>query len=86
MRRAALYVALALTPLSCDSESYGVATHCGREGPPDQWIRRISPDKYQIALDTNCGRKADLLKDLSGRRMTVAESDRDFDGRLDLHQ
>ena len=86
MRRAALYVALALTLLSCDRGSHGVVTHRGRDGRPDQWVRRVSRDEYQIAIDTNGDGKPDLIKDVKDDRIVEVESDRNFDGRIDLVQ
>jgi len=86
MRRAALYVALALTLLSCDRGSYGVVTHSGRDGRPDQWVKRISQDEYQISIDTNGDGTPDLIKRVKGDTIVEVESDRNFNGQVDLVQ
>ena len=86
MRRAVLFVALALTFISCETGSYGVVTHRGRDGRPDQWVRRISRDEYEIAIDTNGDGRPDLIKDVKGDQIVEIESDRNFDGRVDLVQ
>lgn len=85
MRRAALYLALTLTLLSCDN-SYGTVTHRGRDGRPDQWVTRISKDEYQLAIDTNGDGKPDLIKTVRNDRLVEVQSDRNFDGRVDLVQ
>jgi len=86
MRRAALYVALALTLLSCDRGSYGVVTHRGADGRPDQWVKRISEDEYQIGIDGNGDGKPDLIKTVKGDKIVEIESDRNFNGQVDLVQ
>jgi hypothetical protein len=86
MRRAALYVALALTFLSCDNGSYGVVTHRGRDGRPDQWVRHVTADEYEIAIDTNGDGKPDVIKDVKSGHIVEIESDRNFDGQVDLVQ
>jgi len=86
MRRAALYVALALTLLSCDRGSYGVVTHRGRDDRPDQWVKRISEEEYQISIDTNGDGKPDLIKTVKGDKIVEIPSDRHFNGQTDLVQ
>ena len=86
MRRAALFAALALTLLSCDRGSYGVVTHRGRDGRPDQWVMRISKDEYQISIDTNGDGKPDLVKTVRGGKIVEVQSDRNFNGQVDLVQ
>jgi hypothetical protein len=86
MRRAALYVALALILLSCDRGSYGVVTHRGLDGRPDQWVTRISEDEYQISIDTNGNGKPDVVKTVKGDTIIEIESDRNSDGQADLVQ
>jgi hypothetical protein len=85
-RRAALYVALALTLLSCNKGSYGVVSHRGRDGRPDQWLTRISKDEYRISIDTNGDGKPDLIKTVRGDKIVEVESDRNFNGQVDLVQ
>jgi len=86
MRRAALFAALALSLLSCDRGSYGVVTHRGRDGQPDQWVMRISKDEYQISIDTNGDGKPDLIKTIGGDKIIEVQSDRNFNGQVDLVQ
>jgi hypothetical protein len=86
MRRAALYFALALTLLSCNGGSYGVATHWGRDGRADQWVTRISKDEYQLSIDTNGDGKPDVIKTIRGDKIVEIQSDRNFDGQVDLVQ
>jgi hypothetical protein len=86
MGRAALYVALALTLLSCDRGSYGVVTHRGRDGRPDQWVQRISPDEYQISIDTTGDGNPNVVKSYKDNELVRIESDRNFDGKVDLVQ
>ncbi len=86
MRRAALVVTLALTLLSCNRDSYGVVTHRGLDGRPDQWVARISEDEYQISIDTNGDGKPDLIKTVKGNQIVEIQSDRNSDGRVDLVQ
>jgi len=83
MRGAALYAALALTLLSCNRGAYGVATHRGRDGRPDQWVRGVSGDEYQIAIDANGDGKPDLIKDVKRHRILGIESDWNIDGQVD---
>jgi len=85
MRSAALYLALALTLLSCD-RGYGVVTHRGRDGRPDQWVTRISKDEYQISIDTNGDGRPDVIKTVRNNEIVEVQSDRNFDGRVDLVQ
>jgi hypothetical protein len=85
-RSAALVVALALTLLSCNRSSYGVVTHRGRDGRPDQWVTRISKDEYQISIDTNGDGNPDLIKTVRGDKIVEIESDRNFNGQVDLVQ
>jgi hypothetical protein len=86
MRSAALYLALALTLLSCGDRGYGVVTHRGRDGRPDQWVTRISKDEYQISIDTNGDGKPDVIKTVRNNEIVEVQSDRNFDGRVDLVQ
>jgi hypothetical protein len=86
MRSAALYVALALTLLSCSGDSYGVVTHRGRDARPDQWVTRISDTEYQISIDTNGDGKPDVIKTVKNNEIVEVESDRNFDGKVDLVQ
>jgi hypothetical protein len=86
MRRVALYLALALTLLSCDSNSYGTVTHRGRDGRPDQWVMRVNKDEYKILIDSNGDGKPDIIKTFRGNRIVEIESDRNFDGQVDLVQ
>jgi hypothetical protein len=86
MLRAALYVALALMLLSCDRDSYGVVTHRGPAGRPDQWVQRINEDEYQISIDTNGNGKPDVVKTVKGDKIIEIQSDRNSDGQIDLVQ
>ena len=86
MRSTALCVVLALTLLSCDRGSYGVVTHRGPDGRPDQWVMQISKDEYQISIDTNGDGKPDLIKTVSGDKLVEIQSDRNFNGQVDLVQ
>ena len=86
MRSAVLYVALAFTLLSCDTSSYGVVTHRGRDGRPDQWVTRVSKDEYQISIDTNGEGKPDVIKTVMGGEIVEVQSDRNFNGQVDLVQ
>jgi hypothetical protein len=86
MRRAALSVALALMLVSCDRGSYGVVTHRGANGRPDQWVLRISEDEYRISIDTNGNGKPDVVKTIKGDAIVEIESDRNSDGQADLVQ
>jgi hypothetical protein len=86
MRRVALCVVLALMLLSCDRGSYGVVTHRGGDGRPDQWVKRISEDEYQISIDTNGNGKPDLIKTIKGDKLVEVQSDRNSDGQADLVQ
>src|ERR1700683_4049468 len=86
MRRAALYGVLALTLCSCDSGSYGVVTHRGRDGRADQWVTTISRDEYRIGIDTNGDGRPDLIKTFKSDSIVEIESDRNFNGEVDLVQ
>jgi hypothetical protein len=86
MRRVALYVALALMLLSCDRGFYGIVTHRGVDGRPDQWVKRVSEDEYQISIDTNGNGKPDLIKTIKGDKLVEVQSDRNSDGQADLVQ
>ncbi len=86
MRSAVLFLALALTLLSCDRGSDGVVTHRGRDGRPDQWVTRISSDEYQISIDTNGDGKPDVIKTVRNNQIVEVQSDRNFDGHVDLVQ
>jgi hypothetical protein len=86
MRRAAVSLALALMLLSCEHRSYGVVTHRGADGRPDQWVTRINKEEYQISIDTNGDGKPDLIKTVNGDKVVEIESDRNSDGQVDLVQ
>ncbi len=86
MRSAVLFLALALTLLSCDRGSYGVVTHRGRDGRPDQWVTRISSDEYQNLIDTNGDGKPGVIKTVRNNQIVEVQSDRNFDGHVDLVQ
>ena len=86
MRSTALFVALALTLLSCNRGSYGVVTHRARDGRPDQWVMRISKDEYQLSIDNNGDGKPDLIKTVRGDKIVEIQSDRNFNGQVDLVQ
>ena len=86
MRRAALFVTLALTFLSCNGDSYGVVTHRGLDGRPDQWVKRISEDEYQISIDSNGNGEPDVIKTVKGDKIVEIQSDRNSDGQVDLVQ
>jgi hypothetical protein len=81
-----MFAALALTFLSCDRGSYGVVTHRGRDGQPDQWVTRISKDEYQISIDSNGDGKPDLIKTIRGDTLVEVQSDRNFNGQVDIVQ
>ena len=85
-RIAVLIAALIVTPVSCNRNSYGVVTHRGRDGRPDQWVTRINKDEYQILIDTNGDGKPDLIKTVRGKKIVEIESDRNFNGQVDLVQ
>ncbi len=86
MHRAAVYVALALMLLSCQGGSYGVVTHRGDDGRPDQWVTRINENEYQISIDTNGDGKPNLIKTVKGDTIVEIQSDRNSDGQVDLVQ
>jgi hypothetical protein len=86
MISAVLSVALALILISCDGRSYGVVTHRGRDGRPDQWVIRIDNDEYQISIDTNGDGKPDLVKTVRDNETVEVQSDRNFNGKVDLVQ
>jgi hypothetical protein len=88
-KRSAALLALALiliSLISCDGSSYGVVTHRGRDGRPDQWVTRISKDEYQISIDTNGDGKPDVIKTVRNNEIVEVQSDRNFDGKVDLVQ
>src|ERR1700685_2170526 len=86
MRRAAWYAVLALTLLSCNRQPFGVVTHRGPDGRPDQWVTRISDNEYRISIDTNGDGTPDLVKTVRGDKIVEIESDRNFNGQTDLVQ
>jgi hypothetical protein len=86
MRSAALLVALALILNSCGGHSYGVVTHRTPDGRPDQWVMRISPDEYQLSIDTNGDGKPDVVKTFKNNEIVEVQSDRNYDGKVDLVQ
>ena len=61
-------------------------THRARDGRPDQWVRRISPDEYELAIDTNEDGRPDLVKTIRNNQLVEVERDRDYDGQTDLVQ
>jgi hypothetical protein len=82
----AALLALALIVISCDGSSYGVVTHRGRDGRPDQWVTRISQDEYQLSIDTNGDGKPDVIKTFKNNQIVEVQSDRNYDGKVDLVQ
>jgi len=87
MRRALILIAaLALTLSSCGGYSGLVVTHRDSNGQPDQWIRRINPNQYQIAIDTNGDGRPDVIKTVNNHQLVLVERDRDYNGQVDLVQ
>jgi hypothetical protein len=83
---AAFLGALGLTLASCGRASYGVVTHRGRDGRPDQWVKRISDSEYQILIDSNGDGKPDVVKTVRNNEIVEVQSDRNFNGQVDLVQ
>jgi hypothetical protein len=87
MRPALLLIAaMALTFLSCSGNPGLLVTHRDHSGRPDQWVRRIDPDQYQIAIDTNGDGRPDLIKTFNNNQLVLIERDRDYNGQVDLVQ
>lgn len=87
MRQAlSLIVALALSAASCSGNPRLVVTHRDQSGRPDQWVRRISPDQYQIAIDTNGDGQPDVIKTFNNNQLVLIERDRNYNGQVDLVQ
>jgi hypothetical protein len=78
--------ALALTLSSCSSSPRLVVTHRDHNGRPDQWVRRITPERYQIAIDTNGDGRPDVTKTFNNNQLVLVERDRDYNGQVDLVQ
>jgi hypothetical protein len=79
-------LALALTISSCRQSGDTVVTHRAPNGHPDRWVRRISQSEYQIAIDTNGDGKPDVVKTFRDNEVVQVESDRDYNGAVDLVQ
>jgi len=88
MRQAALFLAAMAFGLisSCSRQPYGVVTHRGRDGRPDQWVYRIDRDTYRISIDTNGDGRPDVVKTYKDNQIVKIEDDRNFDGKVDLVQ
>ena len=87
MRRVAiLFAALAFSFICCSGEPYGTVAHRGRDGRPDQWLYRIDKNTYKISIDTNGDGRPDVIKTYRGNQIVQVESDRDFNGKVDLVQ
>ncbi|GEM_PF-1219493 len=87
MRKAAVFfTALAFGLISCSREPYGVVTHVGPNGHPDQWIYRIDSDTYKISIDTNGDGRPDVVRTYKDNQIVKVEDDRNFDGKVDLVQ
>jgi hypothetical protein len=83
---APFFVALALTAVSCTKAQSPIVTHRTADGRPDQWVVRISPDEYQLAIDSNGDGKADVVRTFRDNEIVRVESDRNFNGKVDLVQ
>lgn len=71
---------------SCSRDTPGNVTHRGPDGRPDQWVRRIGPNEYQLAIDTNGDGRPDVVKTFRDDAVVEVEIDRDFNGQVDLVQ
>ena len=78
--------ALAFSFISCSRAPEGKIMHRGRDGHPDQWLYRTSKDGYQIAIDTNGDGRPDVVKTYQDNELVKIESDRNFNGQVDLIQ
>src|SRR5215469_16963042 len=83
---AILVTATALSLICCRHEPTGTVTHRGRNGRPDQWIYRIDNHHYKLAIDTNGDGQPDVVKTFKDDELVEIESDRDFNGQVDLVQ
>jgi len=81
-----LFAALTLTLPSCSGNSPGAVTHRDRNGRPDQWVRRIAPNEYQLAIDTNGDGKPDVIKTIRDNQVVEVAHDRNYNGEADLVQ
>ena len=86
MRRAMVFMALALSFISCARQPYGTVTHRGRNGHPDQWVYWIDKDTWQISIDTSGAGRPDIVKTYKANDLVRIEKDRNFDGKVDLVQ
>jgi hypothetical protein len=86
MRKTAIFFAMAFSFISCGREPYGMVTHRGLGGHPDQWVYRIDKDSYKISIDTNGDGRPDVVKTYRDNELVEVESDRNFDGKADLVQ
>ncbi|MGO9452092.1 MAG: hypothetical protein ACLQDV_13785 [Candidatus Binataceae bacterium] len=87
MRKAAILpIALAFSFISCARQPPGDVTHRDRYGHPDQWLYRINNGEYKILIDTNGDGRPDILKTYKGDQLVEIDSDRNFNGQIDLVQ
>jgi len=87
MRKTAiLLIALAFNCICCTRQPFGDVTHRDHKGNPDQWLYRINNDEYRILIDTNGDGRPDVLKTYKGDQLVEIESDRNFNGQIDLVQ
>ena len=87
MRKAVIVsTAIAFGLISCSREPYGVVSHRGRNGHPDQWILRINKDTYRVSIDTNGDGRPDVIKSYQENEIVKIEDDRNSDGKVDLVQ
>ncbi len=83
---APLLVALTLMLVSCTKAQSPSVTHRSADGRPDQWVYRISPNEYQLAIDSNGDGKPDVVRTFHDNEIIRVESDRNFNGKVDLVQ
>jgi hypothetical protein len=83
---APLFVALTLIATSCTKAQSPTVTHRSADGRPDQWVYRISPDEYQLAVDSNGDGQPDVVRTFRDNEVVRVESDRNFNGKVDLVQ
>jgi len=81
-----LFTVLVFALASCSRGAPGSVTHRASDGRPDQWVRRISPTEYQLAIDTNGDGRPDVIKTFRNDAVVEVEIDRDFNGAVDLVQ
>jgi hypothetical protein len=81
-----LLFALTLIATSCTKAQSPIVTHRNSDGHPDQWVYRISPDEYQLAIDSNGDGQADVVRTFHDNELIRVESDRNFNGKVDLVQ